>query len=290
MSNDWAGLTYLQSGRSVKKWEDLLSIAEDKGWWIFRGQGSASHTLMSSLERCSEQLGTKVVYAYDVETTVIREFVRRFHHYSSYNPLNEIEWLSIMRHYGAPTRLIDWTYSLYIAAYFALEQCKKDEDSAIWAVDLTWLHDKCRKNIKPQKGSRPKKRIDRIFWEKPKDLSEVFGDKKTPWVAPVNSLNLNERVSIQLGVFLAPCDLSISFMKNLAALTSTSDHVQKYVIPYRVRNEFLKRLHHMNISRASLFPGLDGFAESLGVYSPTVMKVSLGESKDLMTCRRRTFL
>jgi hypothetical protein len=40
------------------------------------------------------------------------------------------------------------------------------------------------------------------------------------------------------------------------------------VIPVSMRREALQQLHNMNISRTSLFPGLDGYARSLGVYHP----------------------
>jgi hypothetical protein len=40
--------------------------------------------------------------------------------------------------------------------------------------------------------------------------------------------------------------------------------LEKLVISEKARNEILKELYQMNITRASLFPGLEGFAKSLG--------------------------
>src|ERR1700739_1556162 len=49
----------------------------------------------------------------------------------------ELEWMALMRHHGAPTRLLDWTRSPYVAAFFAIAEAREDEESAIWAIDIT---------------------------------------------------------------------------------------------------------------------------------------------------------
>lgn len=58
------------------------------------------------------------------EYLLTREFRLRAHHYLTDLPddADYLEWWSLMRHYGAPTRLLDWTYSIYVATYFALEK------------------------------------------------------------------------------------------------------------------------------------------------------------------------
>ena len=46
----------------------------------------------------------------------------------------DITTLMLMQHYGAPTRLLDWSLSPYIAAYFAVCEHDKD-DGLIWGFD-----------------------------------------------------------------------------------------------------------------------------------------------------------
>jgi len=55
-----------------------------------------------------------------------------------------------MQHHGAPTRLLDFTYSFYIAAYFALEESEKD--CAIWALNMKWSVEESKAKFK--KGTR----------------------------------------------------------------------------------------------------------------------------------------
>ena len=54
------------------------------------------------------------------------------------------------------------------------------------------------------------------------------------------------------------------------------EHLLKIIIPIGLRRHALEKLFYMNISRTSLFPGLDGYAQSLGVYHPSMNPVNWG--------------
>jgi hypothetical protein len=88
--------------------------------------------------------------------------------------------------------------------------------------------------------------------------------------AAANPRRLNERLVLQQGVFLCPGDVTRPFADNLAAVLSQTPseakaHFRKVLIANNLdfRKELLHRLLDMNLSRATLFPGLDGFAASL---------------------------
>ena len=44
-----------------------------------------------------------------------------------------MEWLALMRHYGAPCRLLDWTHTFWAAVFFAIE--KATDFCSVWVVD-----------------------------------------------------------------------------------------------------------------------------------------------------------
>ena len=52
-------------------------------------------------------------------------------------------WLSLAQHYGLPTRLLDWTQSPLVGAYFAAEQHAEDDNApgAIWALNPKKLNE-----------------------------------------------------------------------------------------------------------------------------------------------------
>ena len=104
-----------------------------RGGWIFRGQADATWPLQPSLERLAGELGE---LPSTVERYIDDEFRRNAHHYGNDlpNPDDVLGWLALMRHHGAPTRLLDFSRSPYVAAFFATVDAKPDRPSVIWAA------------------------------------------------------------------------------------------------------------------------------------------------------------
>jgi hypothetical protein len=235
--------------------------------WAFRGVGKEEWGLQSSLER----LGVDPSLIVKTEQYLLDTFQRQVHHYISDPPHKDdyLEWLALMQHYRAPTRLLDMTKSPYVALFFAIEKRREDGGNcALWAIDLQWCKEQARQQIlsnKPNLKIPPDESLG-----KPETFSKVFfdnDDSQQPikFVAPLQPFRMNERLTIQQGLFLCPGDLRMSFEDNLLAFPQSDfpKYMHKILIPNILREDILIMLNKMNINRASLFPGIEGFAESL---------------------------
>ena len=127
----------------IADWCDLLDafnlFSNSSQQWIFRGQPSSKYPLATKLERDLKDFKVDMKEALRIEGGLLRRFKRQCHHYIAHPPDedNTLEWLALMRHYEAPTRLLDWTYSFFVASYFALEKAKEEKepngnDTGIW--------------------------------------------------------------------------------------------------------------------------------------------------------------
>ncbi|MHC4116367.1 MAG: FRG domain-containing protein [Planctomycetota bacterium] len=259
---------------------DLRSKPKDK--WIFRGEDCSCQAnddlddaLKTSLDKSFEQFGLKNHQdKHKAEIDVIRSFQRKLHLYMDNLPTRAdiTQWLAIMQHHGAPTRLLDWTYSFWIAVHFATARRKPGQCARVWAVNTKAIF---------AKQKRLEERIQKTWKGKPKKADLPYGDRDAirdnglihyllrkanaePGVYAVTGFRLNERVTIQQGTFLAPGDITKSFHKNLSN-TVPADDIQNFdfKVTKSLKLELAKNLRQMNISNAVLFPGLDGFSQSL---------------------------
>ncbi len=227
------------------------------------------------------------------EHWMLHEFKRKYHLYAAYPPPDDglFEWLAIMQHHGAPTRLLDFTRSLFIAAYFAV--IESPGDACVWALNTWQLHEFLWTNFKIGGGpSGGVLRDDRnlLYIDAASGFIGRSQKKQHKIVLPLEPKHLTERGSRQQGLFIMPTNASASFMDNLysafgteGAATSTWRNlafsevlrsasvefedvpysVIKFILPKNLHRRVLRDLQVMNIGYESLFPGLDGLAKSL---------------------------
>jgi hypothetical protein len=105
----------------------------------FRGHASARWALTPKLYRADSRLKL------GDEDEIRNDFKRRGRQLISepFLPANDKEWYFLMQHYGAPTRLLDWTDGSLLGLYFALRSQKPDRpaDAAVWMLDPNWLNE-----------------------------------------------------------------------------------------------------------------------------------------------------
>lgn len=265
-------LTRFFAARRVQSIDELFAHATDG--WLYRGHQCADWEILSSFDRCCRRHQIASRRRVPLEEQLRREFRRAYHDYAAHYPGcdNILEWLSLMQHYGAPTPLVDFTYSIYIATYFATE--RSTDDAAVWAVDPIWLIEQSSA-ILTAAGADPEavEALNLPMNESLEPLvNSLFFDALCPRLAcPVNPFRLNERLRTQRGAFVAPGDIQIPFMENLRALSGhrLKSNIVRVVIPKRLITKLRANLHSMGLSRRTLFPGLDGYSASLAVYHPT---------------------
>ncbi|MGA2329841.1 MAG: FRG domain-containing protein [Bryobacteraceae bacterium] len=184
-----------------------------------------------------------------------------------------VEWFALMQHWGLPTRLLDFTLSPYVALYFALRErpsaCKTcgPTHAAVWAVHHVALQSIAKRalglpNAKPEEFRQA---FDKLLAAK----------SDSGAVVPIQPFLMNERLAAQQGIFLCPSSLRLPFDVLISQPDDfrfvvvpeerkvKEEFARKLIVPLSQRTQMLRELSRMNISAASLFPGLDGYARSI---------------------------
>jgi hypothetical protein len=134
-------------------------------------------------------------------------------------------------------------------------------------IDHEWLRERTKESVPDDVRSLIERDEDLKEYEAVNSLLNYFPQIAT--ACRCNPFRLNKRLVLQQGIFLVPADVTRSFMDNPHVLCSSKnprDHFVKLVLDGDLSfiKEAISQLHRMNINRATLFRGLDGFATSLG--------------------------
>lgn len=256
--------------RRIDSLRDIQQLAADlEARWpnstrcVFRGQSNAHWTLQPSLAR---ELTGSALNWYQV-TRLEREMMSRFWReahreldpaVTSSRKGHSLSWWPLMRHYGAPTRLLDWSLSPYVALYFAVEQ-RWDEDGALW-----WFRASAAENLMVRRFGIAYKDCERALFESGDD--QVFVESEPPPMLFTYELNMTiQRMGNQQSMFTICRDPQADHADVLEELASYGDgpRLGKLIVPNALKPELLRELQLMNVTGKAMFPGLDGLGRTL---------------------------
>ncbi len=264
----------------IKDWSHLQEMLFHDSWdqkidrfrsgYVYRGLSDARYELKTSLMRLGGDY-----------SQLERHLLRNFRKYAMRNTIpgeSVWNWLAVAQHHGLPTRLLDWTYSPYVALHFATSNLLKSNiDGVIWCVNYvrttqylpTILNDFLR-----LEGSN-------VFT--PWMLDNVCGTLRNfehlqadPFILFLEPPSLDDRIINQHALF--------SLMNRPDALLNEwllqqSDLYFRIIIPASLKWEIRDKLDQANITERVLFPGLDGLSVWLKRhYSPRLTIEQMSEN------------
>lgn len=220
--------------QTIKSWSEFIATMTGREYsdcfWSFRGVPSADFDLIPSIGRES----VRERYSKEWEEEIFSRFKQEAIPHLIRLPTTEIGWLCLARHHGLPTRLLDWTSSPLIAAFFAVSGAKRatidPPDCAIYA-----------------------------YWGK-----EYVGEEqiKNPFAGRKNFIEIrvshySPRLTAQKGYFT---------LHGRPTVPLRHPTLRKIIIPGELCVSFTEYLDLFGINAATLFPDLDGLAAYLGSY------------------------
>ena len=246
----------------IQSWRQFRDLLEEGTFrsWAFRGQPDASWPLFSSLSRHFMSRRIQPRFWPLLEQRILRVFRRKAHLFLDYVPREEdvFDWLAVMQNHGAPTRLLDFTWSPYVAAFFALNRATRD--AAIWALFPPGATRDRSRTIRASQKDNP----DEIAPWNPGHFEKYFAPNSRPLVVMGEPYVMSRRLTLQSGTFVIPGVLNQPVEVIVAAQSRRRDSIVKITLETaKVRRNALRELYSMNITHATLFPDIDGLARSL---------------------------
>ncbi len=251
--------------------DNNAKLTEFEQPFYFRGQANSSWTLKPKMTRILEGMKQEEE-ALKYEYQAFEYFRERVHLYipKTSIPLDDTyECLCLMQHYSAPTRLLDWTTSFWVALYFSVFEIivdptkpSEEVDGAVWIVPTQSMWS-------AMEIDQPKRDWKKIL-SSMQDFIKFGTSEALPTLTHTYRSDLkSERVTIQRGVFTfnekLDCDqanvIGTALMQRYP--NDKAKQLCKLIITSEQKKHFRRHLTKLNVSAATLFPGIDGLGKSI---------------------------
>jgi len=248
------------------KWAELQTALYENTWnadirrfrsnFVYRGMGDASFDLRTSLM----QLGGNFL---ELEAHLLRNF-KKYARQDAVEENNEWNWLAVAQHHGLPTRLLDWTYSPYVALHFAtIDLNDYDRDGVIWCVDYVQAHSFLPSKLKQVLSHESANAFTAdMLVHAARSLDAIRRLSRKPFVVFLEPPSLDARIVNQFALFSFASDPAVRLDEWLARQKNRS-LARRIVIPKEFKWEVRDKLDQANITERVLMPGLDGLSRWL---------------------------
>ena len=254
----------------VSSWSELQSRLYESSWqddlkrfrspFAFRGLSEAKSSPETTLVRLGGEYQKR-------EQSLLRNF-RKYARNIKAQADSLWNWIALAQHHGLPTRLLDWSFSPYVALHFATVDPNHWQDAgAVWCVNClrikAYLPLKLRQLLK--KEDSDVLTAEMLDYAAP-TLQAFDRLSRKPFVAFFEPPSLDDRIVNQAALF------SVTSKANLSVVSWLAEHSQLFhriIIPASLKQEIRDKLDQANINERILFPGLDGLSQWLArYYSP----------------------
>ena len=229
---------------------DLIEVAksaeskfQEMPW--FRGHSNSEWPLVPSAHRRHPIL----------ETQFAQQFRLRAPPMSQQCPAHAdtAAWLPLMRHYGLPTRLLDWSESILVAAYFAAND-SSEHDRTVWVLSPSGLNSTSIGRFIPFLVSeRVKPLVDAAFLANTGTANQTCLATAAP--------RIDKRMVAQLGNY------TIHGARTPLELHSQADQfLGRIHIPHAAAKNIIRELSLAGIRPSVLFPDLGNLAQEISEY------------------------
>jgi hypothetical protein len=246
--------THLQELLFADSWHE--GLARHRSDFVFRGEASTDGQLITSLQRLA---GDRV----EVEPHLLRSF-RKYAQRSEVPEDTMWHWLALAKHHGLPTRVLDWTYSPYVALHFATAYpADYERDGLIWMVDFVQTNRLLPRRLR---NALEEEGMNAMSTDLLCEVASTLGDFDRlgdDFVAFFEPPALDDRIVNQYALFsLMPGPLE----RMDRWLEEHPELARRVVLPAELKWEVRDKLDQANITERVLFPGLDGLATWLKRY------------------------
>ena len=175
-------------------------------------------------------------------------------------------WLALAQHHYLPTRLLDWTYSPFVALHFVVETLVNfDLDGVVWCVDYVKANGLLPQVLKDVAERECAGVFTAEMLDEAADSLPAFDalGKDQPFVVFLEPPSLDERIINQFALF--------SLMSSPTArldhwLADRPELFHRLIVPAELKWEVRDKLDQANVTERVLFPGLDGLSRWLRRY------------------------